>query len=155
VNGNGIAEHMAPVRKHPTGMTIAISFLLVLATMLAMTGQKIDLAGRQQAGNVPSGITVPSATHLTDQAAVRPVPSGQVKIEGLAFRPATIIIAAGQTVTWTNRDAAPHTVTGLAGGWDLGTLNAGANRSHTFAQPGTYGYVCALHPNMAGEIIVK
>ena len=38
-----------------------------------------------------------------------------VTIQNFAFTPAAITVAAGTTVTWTNKDAATHTVTSNAG----------------------------------------
>ncbi|HMO59020.1 MAG TPA: hypothetical protein PKC19_16815, partial [Roseiflexaceae bacterium] len=34
-----------------------------------------------------------------------------VAIQGFAYSPATVSITVGDTVTWSNSDAAPHTVT--------------------------------------------
>jgi plastocyanin len=81
--------------------------------------------------------------------------ASQVTIAGFAFRPAQIVIHAGQAVAWTNRDSVAHTVTGQKGDWDSGNLATGASFSHVFRQPGTYEYTCAIHPNMTGVVIVR
>lgn len=78
-----------------------------------------------------------------------------VTIAGFAYQPDKVSIKAGQTVTWTNKDVTAHTVTGTKGDWDSGNLATGASYSKTFSKPGTYEYVCAIHPNMTGVIVVQ
>jgi plastocyanin len=75
-------------------------------------------------------------------------------IEGFAFSPGTIEITAGTTVTWTNNDSAPHTVTGEGGAFQSGRMDQGATFSFTFDAPGTYNYYCEFHPNMTATVIV-
>ncbi|WP_417626077.1 cupredoxin domain-containing protein [Pararhodobacter aggregans] len=77
-----------------------------------------------------------------------------VSIQGMAFAPQTVTIAAGDTVRWTNQDGAPHTATFQAAGMDTGRLSRGGTGELTFAQPGTYDYVCAIHPSMRGRVVV-
>ena len=61
----------------------------------------------------------------------------------------------GQKITWTNDDAAPHTVTAKSGGeLDSGTLAQGASFSFTPETAGTIEYFCAIHPSMVGTIEV-
>ena len=98
----------------------------------------------------------------------RPVPQAQannnasettaqnVTIAGMQFQPATIRVNAGEEVTWVNNAAMPHTVTGREDGkLSSARLNQGSVFSHTFDQPGTYTYYCALHPSMTGMVIVE
>jgi amicyanin len=82
-------------------------------------------------------------------------PAAAVDIEHFAFDPPTLRVAAGTTVTWTNRDAIPHTMTAHDGGFDSGELAKGQSYSHRFDVPGTYAYHCHPHPNMTGTIVVK
>lgn len=77
-----------------------------------------------------------------------------VTIQGFAFSPDRLTIAAGDTVRFTNRDSAPHTATVANNGPDTGRLNAGATGELTFAAAGTFAYACAFHGNMRGTIIV-
>jgi plastocyanin len=78
-----------------------------------------------------------------------------VAIEEFAFQPATVTVKAGQEVTWTNHDPAEHTVTQEGGGFDSGTMAAGATFKTTFDQPGEYRYICKLHPGMKGRVVVE
>lgn len=81
-----------------------------------------------------------------------------------AFAPYPININVGDTVTWTNKDAQPHTVTSGTGGQPDGKFDSSPNFtplisaqgtfSHTFAEAGEFPYYCALHPNQIGTVIV-
>ena len=83
-----------------------------------------------------------------------PATAATVDAADLFFRPETISVRAGTTVTWRNVGAAPHTVTARDGSFDSGIFDAGATWSHTFAAPGTFAYVCAVHPQMTGTIVI-
>ncbi len=78
-----------------------------------------------------------------------------VSIASVAFSTPSLTIAAGDTVTWVNNDAAVHNVTADDGSWSSGLLTAGASFSHTFTDPGVYTYSCTLHPGMTGTIVVN
>ena len=77
-----------------------------------------------------------------------------VDIEGFAFQPATLTVPPGTTVTWTNQDNAPHTVTSVDGKFDSGSLSKGQKFSFNFTEPGVYDYHCKIHPSMRGQIEV-
>lgn len=78
-----------------------------------------------------------------------------ITIVNFAFSPASVTVPAGTTITWTNQDTAPHTVTSDTGLWDSGTVNTGGSYSRTFSTPGTFPYHCAIHPFMKAEVIVQ
>ena len=84
-----------------------------------------------------------------------PPTDAAVDISGFAFGPAELQIAAGTTVTWTNQDAASHTVTADDGSFDSGNLTTGQTFSQTFDTPGTYTYHCNIHPSMTATIVVS
>lgn len=87
--------------------------------------------------------------------------SNSVSISGMAFNPASLTVAVGTTVTWTNNDAIAHTVTSDTGLFDSGSISAtggysgGGTYSYTFATAGTYNYHCMIHPMMTAKIIVQ
>ena len=70
-----------------------------------------------------------------------------------SFSPATLTVTAGDTVTWTNEDDSPHTVTSAT--FDSGNLEAGATFAFTFTEPGTYAYICSYHDEMQATIVVE
>ncbi len=84
-----------------------------------------------------------------------PVQTQSVTIQNSAFSPASITVAVGSTVTWTNKDAIAHTTTSDATGWDSGSLAQNADFAHTFAVKGTFSYHCSIHPFMTGTVTVQ
>ncbi|TDT77233.1 plastocyanin [Litoreibacter halocynthiae] len=78
-----------------------------------------------------------------------------VTISGFAFQPANLTIAAGDRVTFINKDGAPHTATAKKGAFDTGRLARNAQSTVTFASSGSFGYFCKIHPKMKGQIKVK
>src|SRR5687768_3488429 len=70
-----------------------------------------------------------------------------------SFSPASLTVTVGDTVTWTNADDSPHTVT-ADGAFDSGNLAPGQTFSFTFAEAGTYTYVCRYHDEMVATITV-
>ncbi len=92
------------------------------------------------------------------------VKSGSSSLTTDAFSPNPINANVGDTVTWTNRDSTPHTVTSGTAGAPDGNFDSspGFNPllapqqtfSHTFTEAGEFPYYCGLHPNMVGTVIV-
>ncbi len=81
--------------------------------------------------------------------------SNSVSIKNYAFSAATVTIASGTTVTWTNNDAVTHTVTADDGSFDSGNLVPGATFSHKFSAAGTVNYHCNIHTTMKGSVVVN
>jgi plastocyanin len=79
----------------------------------------------------------------------------EVSIKNLQFKPATIKIKAGQTVTWTNNDDRDHTVSFKEAKFQSDNLKPGQTYEHTFPKPGKFPYVCRYHPRMKGEVVVE
>jgi plastocyanin len=75
-------------------------------------------------------------------------------ISGFAFKPASLTVRVGTTVRWTNRDAAPHTVSATSGAFGSKQLGLGGTYARRFDRPGTFAYLCALHPQMKGRVVV-
>ncbi|MFF7211666.1 cupredoxin family copper-binding protein [Streptomyces sp. NPDC008238] len=97
----------------------------------------------------------PSHSSAGAQAAA-PVTGNAVAIENFAFSPATLKVKVGTTVTWTNQDTDAHTVTSAGAG---GPLQSAALATHgtyryTFTKPGTYAYLCTIHPFMTATVEV-
>jgi amicyanin len=78
-----------------------------------------------------------------------------VKIANFTFGPQELKVKAGTTVTWTNEDDIPHTVTSTTQVFNSGALDTDQKFSFTFTTPGIYKYFCALHPHMTGSIVVE
>jgi plastocyanin len=80
--------------------------------------------------------------------------NAEVKIDNFSFGPQNLTVAAGTTVTWTNRDDIPHTVVSTDGIFKSKVRDTDEKFSYTFAQPGTYPYFCSIHPKMTGTVVV-
>lgn len=84
-----------------------------------------------------------------------PVASNTVAIENFAFQPVNVQVKVGTTVTWTNKDTVPHTVTFQDSSLkSSGILHQGDTYSYTFTRVGTFAYLCDLHRYMTAEVIV-
>jgi plastocyanin len=83
--------------------------------------------------------------------------TAEVKIDNFSFAPATLTVAAGTTVTWTNRDDIPHTVvsTDDPRAFRSKVLDTDEKFSYTFTKAGTFPYFCSVHPKMTGTVVVK
>ena len=105
---------------------------------------------------MPMPMTVPTAGGPTGGAPAAPVAGNAVSIMNFAFSPAALTVAAGTTVTWTNKDSDAHTVTSQGAGGPLGSaaLATGQSYSYTFTKPGTYSYLCTIHPFMTATVTV-
>jgi 3',5'-cyclic-AMP phosphodiesterase len=77
-----------------------------------------------------------------------------VIVDGRRFHPAVTAVPAGTTVTWTNRDGAPHSIVSTERHFTSPVLDAGQRFSRRFDVPGTYAYRCSLNPTMTGQIVV-
>jgi plastocyanin len=80
--------------------------------------------------------------------------TAEVTIDNFSFRPQTITVGVGTTVTWTNRDDIPHTVVSDDGIFKSKARDTDEKFSYTFDKAGTYPYHCSLHPKMTGQAIV-
>ena len=97
----------------------------------------------------PDGISQSTAA-----GAVSPEPA--VDIVNFVFEPKSLTVKAGTTVTWTNEDAALHSIKDTSA---LSTpvspdLGQGATFSITYGQPGSYSYICGIHQYMTGAVQV-
>jgi plastocyanin len=71
------------------------------------------------------------------------------------FNPTVLRVAPGTTVTWTNREAVDHTVTGLGVTWGVADpLHEGDSVTFRFTKPGIYPYECVIHYGMVGAVVV-
>ena len=80
----------------------------------------------------------------------------EVSEEGIAFNPAEVSVAVGDTVTWTNNDSVGHDVTADSfSSGDPGGMAPGDTFEQTFDEAGTFDYVCTVHPGMEGSVVVE
>lgn len=127
---------------------------------------------------VPSR-TGPSERETTPTARGATSPAGTIveMTDDLAFRPETVELTAGETVTWINVGSYPHTVTAYeaeipeggeyfaSGGFESeraarvesgGYVEEGESYAHRFDAEGVYEYYCIPHEHagMVGTVTV-
>ena len=81
--------------------------------------------------------------------------SASVSMAGRSFSPSTVTIEAGESVTFRNDDDREHTVTATDGSFNSGTLPEGGSWKRSFKGAGTFSYLCAIHPEMTGKVVVN
>jgi amicyanin len=77
-----------------------------------------------------------------------------VSISDFKFNPATLTVPVGTTVTWTNQDEEPHTIAAKDGSFHSPGMDTHGTYSFTFSTPGSYDYICSIHPFMTGTVVV-
>ena len=120
---------------------------------VATFGTLALLAGCAAAAPPPTATLAP-APAPTEVTLPSPVATTAVKVENFAFAPAAITVPVGSAVTWTNLDVEQHTATARDRTFNSDVIANAKTFSFTFAKAGTYRYVCLIHPNMVGEVVV-
>jgi plastocyanin len=118
---------------------VSAAFLLpaAIATLVAGCGSGGD--GTDQSSSGPSGAGVSAVT-----------------IQDYTYRPASITVPKGTTVTFTNRDSTPHTATSKQSGvFESGSIDTGKSGKVGLEESGTFAYYCLFHPFMKGTIVVE
>jgi plastocyanin len=134
---------------------IVVGVLVVLGVAMLAQGNN----GLLQSYSAPPAAQAQDATSSAPaQDATSSAPAQDataVSIANFAFQPASLQVAVGATVTWTNADSTAHTVTSDTGAFDSGPLAPGASFSQTFTTAGTFTYHCQIHPFMTATIVVS
>jgi amicyanin len=102
-----------------------------------------------------SGMQPPPAS-ASATTADSPAPQGgtAVAITDFKFNPATLTVPVGSTVTWTNQDEEPHTIAAKDGSFHSPGMDTHGTYNFTFTTPGSYDYICSIHPFMTGTVVV-
>jgi len=93
-------------------------------------------------------------TDLPLEAEMTAAGAHDVVVDNFSFAPSMASVAAGSTITWTNRDDVPHNIVSTEQKFKSPVLDTGEQFSHRFDTAGTYKYFCSLHPKMTGQIVV-
>lgn len=114
--------------------------------LLALTGCSDSGGG---SGSTDTG-SPPAATSGGGGAAT-------LTIKDFAFSPATLTVKPGTVVTVDNQDSTPHTATATGSkAFDTGTITPGKKATFTApSKPGSYPYICTIHPFMKGTLTVS
>lgn len=126
--------------------------VLLIAPVMVLAGCASPTAPTPSVSPSPLLSASPAVSAgITSQPA--PVTGASVSIKNFAFSPDTVAIAVHGNVTWINDDGFTHTVTFT--GEPAQSVGSGASYTREFDAPGTYNYVCSIHPSMKGQVIVR
>jgi amicyanin len=84
--------------------------------------------------------------------------AAEIHIKNFTFGPVSLKIKTGTPVTWINDDEEPHNVVNVGMPTRVfrsGGMDGDDRYSFTFDKPGTYQYICSVHPYMHGEVVVQ
>ncbi len=167
------AGSLSPISRR----TVLRSLAAAPIAALVASSSRVFSHGTLAATSLQTG--TPAACAATPQASpeASPTPAVEIKMtDELRFDPDPVVIKSGQTITWNNASAMPHSATGdhaqnpvdkthpdyveLPDGaepWGSEILQPGETYSHTFTTPGKYAYICIPHvlSGMRGTITVE
>ncbi|MCX6711532.1 MAG: cupredoxin family copper-binding protein [Candidatus Woesearchaeota archaeon] len=132
----------------------AWSYILIIVILLVAGGiifytLQLPTSSNQSTNTGSPQVTQPPGSSSGPQ-------SYNVDIQNFAFSPSTMNIAKGDTITWTNYDSVPHTVTSDSGSeLDSSSISPGQTYTHTFNTAGTFTYHCNFHVTMKATVIVS
>jgi plastocyanin len=143
-------------------MTLNFMCNKTIAAVIVITPAILFLAGcgYQQSATSPGGNSQQSSPqqNKTSTPQDNNQSASAITIKNFTFSPATLTIAKGAKVTWTNEDSAPHQIVsdpGSAVSFSGPQIPQGQNYSFTFDTAGTFSYHCGIHPSMLGKIVVQ
>lgn len=125
--------------------------LTIVAAALIAVGCSSDDEPAAAPSTEPTDVTAESDVPATEA----PDDSPTIQIEGFAFS-ALDPVAPGTEIAVANLDDAQHTLTADDGSFNTGGLDAGETTTITAPEtPGTYTFVCNIHPTMTGSLTVE
>jgi plastocyanin len=127
-----------------TQSIIVVGSLLLLAACGGGGASSAPVASQPAASQ-------PAASDAAGGTACAPAPAGaaatvEVEIKDFAYSPEPVSAAVGDVISWTNADSAPHTASLEDGSCGTESLNQGDSGALVFNEPGTYTYMCNVHP---------
>ena len=138
--------------RNRTTLAVAGGLAAVVLLMSACGGSSAGAMAMPSGGG--AGAMEMPASGAPAPASTAPAHTDLVQITNFAFAPAVVTVAAGATVTWTNEDTTQHDVFAPPVGLQSPVLNQNDTYAHTFSSPGTYRYICSIHPFMHGTVVV-
>lgn len=133
-------------------------YLCTLHSGMSGTVVVVDKTGSAPPPKPPAPPTGPSGPHPPAGPGGGTVTHGQtqthrIQVRDNSFSPSVVHARVGDTITWSNVGAMPHTVTAGNGVFDH-MLSPGQSYSYTLQAQGNIGYVCTYHPGMNGSLVV-
>ncbi|MFX0580504.1 cupredoxin domain-containing protein [Nocardia nepalensis] len=140
-----------PMVRRAISTQVAAGFVLATTLLLSSCGSGETKSPAPSSTAKAGSQTTSTKSGDTKSAAVT------IDVADMKFSPADVTVKVGDTVTWKFKDSVPHTVQGIgdkAMGINSPIFDKG-EWSYTFFAPGTYRYLCSLHPQMRGTVTVE
>lgn len=151
------------------GIILSVSAIIsIYVTSIAITNQDFkpspspNTSSSSQTSSAQTSST--SNTKETNgQTVTIDIPQGAgnqlASLDNKYYNPNTANVTMGNTITWVNKDIAPHTATSGKDGsdpssgkiFDTGEIQPGSSKSITIDQKGNIPYYCTIHPWMVGS----
>lgn len=116
---------------------------LILVASLVLSACETERAPRKRT-------TVPPSTATKSEQ-----PDNVIHIKDFKFVPVRLKVPVGTQVVWINDDGTNHIIGDSELGWRVGILPPGGSGSFQFDNPGEHTYVCSIHANMRGTLVVE
>ncbi|MGD1835740.1 MAG: cupredoxin domain-containing protein [Nitrososphaeraceae archaeon] len=147
------------------GIILSISAVIsIYVTTIAMDNQEIFKQSNPSSSSQSSQSNPSASTKQNDgQTVTIDIPQGAgdqlASLDNKYYNPNTANVTIGMTVTWVNKDSAPHTSTSGKDSsdpnsgniFDTGNIQPGSSQSITINQKGEIPYYCTIHPWMVGS----
>ena len=138
-------------------MVMSMKYILPIIAILVLLVACAPAVPPTPAAQPPEVIEPQMPDEPMEETAEEPMAEGptlyDVEIKSFRYNPSLVKIKVGDTVRWTNKDKARHDASG--DGWSTVLLSQGESAEYTFTKPGTYEYICSIHPSMHGKVIVE
>jgi plastocyanin len=129
--------------------------LLLPVALVALAAPVLGACGDDEEAEPDAMTSTESTAAPAGDSAGEAEATDKVAIKDFQFKPATVEVKVGTTVTWTNEDGFAHTATADDKSFDTGNLDKGQTGTATFEKAGTFKYICTIHNSMVGTVIVK
>jgi plastocyanin len=117
-------------------VSVAVIAVIALGAILALTG----------GGDDDDAIAAPTIVNDLDFT---------IEIPDFEFDPPNVSVPAGANITFQNTHAARHNAMARDESWKTEDLDRGESDTLTFDAPGSWEYICSIHPYMEGVLTVR
>lgn len=123
-------------------LAIFVLILFPVGISLIACSSGAPVAPRAKRDEAPSVGLSPGNTHT-------------ISIAAFKYQPETLRVRVGETVEWENLDIVPHTATAGDKAFDSGNMPKNSSWKFVAGEKGEHAYICTLHPNMKGKLVVE